>query len=90
MNEAVDAAKDAFKSWSQTTVMFRQQYMLKYQQLIKDNMKRLSENITLEQGKTLGDAEGDVFRGLQVAEFACSAPTLLMVNFKYSLTLIVI
>jgi len=41
-------------------------------------MKRLSENITLEQGKTLGDAEGDVFRGLQVAEFACSAPTLLM------------
>ena len=39
--------------------------------------KRLSESITLEQGKTLGDAEGDVFRGLQVAEFACSAPTLL-------------
>ena len=38
MQEAVDAAKEAFKTWSQTTVMARQQYMLKYQQLIKDNM----------------------------------------------------
>lgn len=78
MNAAVQSAKDAFKSWSQTPVITRQQYMLKYQQLIKDNMKRLAENITLEQGKTLGDAEGDVFRGLQVAEFACSAPSLMM------------
>lgn len=77
MNEAVETAKEAFKSWSQTPVMGRQQYMLKYQQLIKDNMKRLAANITLEQGKTLGDAEGDVFRGIQVAEFANSAPTLL-------------
>lgn len=38
MQEAVDAAKEAYKTWSQTTVMARQQYMLKYQQLIKDNM----------------------------------------------------
>lgn len=38
MNEAVNAAKEAFKSWSQTAVMARQQYMLKYQQLLKDNM----------------------------------------------------
>lgn len=34
--------------------------------------------VTEEQGKTLADAEGDVFRGLQVVEVACAAPSLLM------------
>jgi hypothetical protein len=32
--------------------------------LIRDNMDKLAENITIEQGKTLADAKGDVFRGL--------------------------
>jgi len=39
---------------------------LRLQELIKRNQKKLAENITCEQGKTLADAEGDVFRGLQV------------------------
>ena len=34
--------------------------------------------ITLEQGKTLPDAEGDVMRGLQVVEQCCSLTNLLL------------
>jgi len=41
-------------------------------------MKKLAENITNEQGKTLPDAEGDVSRGLQVVEHACSSASLLL------------
>ena len=48
------------------------------QALIRDNMERIAESITLEQGKTLADARGDVLRGLQVVEHACSIPSLLM------------
>ena len=40
--------------------------MFKYQNLIKENLKEVARLITLEQGKTLPDAEGDVMRGLQV------------------------
>jgi malonate-semialdehyde dehydrogenase (acetylating)/methylmalonate-semialdehyde dehydrogenase len=40
--------------------------MFKYQALIKENLKDIAKLITLEQGKTLADAEGDVMRGLQV------------------------
>nr|KAG5693937.1 hypothetical protein BaRGS_008206 [Batillaria attramentaria] len=76
MQAAVDAAKETFPKWSQTTVLTRQQIMLRYQQLIKDNMGRLAVNITEEQGKTLVDAEGDVLRGLQVVEHCCSIPSL--------------
>ena len=34
--------------------------------------------ITIEQGKTLADAKGDVFRGLEVVETTCNMGTLLM------------
>ncbi|UYV77936.1 ALDH6A1 [Cordylochernes scorpioides] len=76
MEAAVAAAKEAYPSWSNTTILSRQQTMFRLQHLIRSNMKRLAEYITLEQGKTLVDAEGDVFRGLQVVEHACSATTL--------------
>jgi malonate-semialdehyde dehydrogenase (acetylating)/methylmalonate-semialdehyde dehydrogenase len=76
MQAAVDAAAEAYKSWSQTTVLTRQQHMLKFQDLIKQNMDKLAESITEEQGKTLEDARGDVMRGLQVVEHCCSITSL--------------
>ncbi len=38
----------------------------------------MASTITLEQGKTLADAEGDVLRGLQVVEHCCSVTNLLL------------
>ena len=38
MEAAVNSCQEAFKSWSQTSILTRQQIMFKYQQLIKDNM----------------------------------------------------
>jgi malonate-semialdehyde dehydrogenase (acetylating)/methylmalonate-semialdehyde dehydrogenase len=52
-------------------LLHRQQIMFKYTHLIRENWDRLAASITLEQGKTFGDARGDVLRGLQVAENAC-------------------
>lgn len=43
-----------------------------------DNMDKLAESITAEQGKTLPDARGDVFRGLEVVEQTCSTATTMM------------
>ncbi len=40
--------------------------LFRYQQLIKENLGEIAKLITVEQGKTLPDAEGDVMRGLQV------------------------
>ncbi|XP_065159870.1 probable methylmalonate-semialdehyde/malonate-semialdehyde dehydrogenase [acylating], mitochondrial [Atheta coriaria] len=77
MDSAVESAKEAYKSWRQTSVLSRQQLMLKLQAVIRRDMKKLAANITTEQGKTLADAEGDVLRGLQVVEHACAAGTLL-------------
>ena len=78
MTAAVNSAKQAFKSWSNTSLLTRQQYMFKLQNAIKTNIKRIAAKITEEQGKTLLDAEGSVFRGLQTVENACAAPNLLL------------
>jgi len=51
--------------------------MLKYQQLIKDNSGDIAKMITLEHGKSLADAAGDVFRGYEVVEHSCSMTSLI-------------
>ena len=38
MEAAVASCQKAYKTWSQSTVLTRQQCMFKFQQLIKDNM----------------------------------------------------
>ncbi|KAM0428000.1 hypothetical protein ACHAQK_011810 [Fusarium lateritium] len=74
---AVDSAEKAFPSWKATPVLARQQIMVRFVALIREHWDRRAAVITLEQGKTLADAKGDVLRGLQVAEAACGALELL-------------
>ena len=76
VNRAVAAAKQAFKSWRKTPIGTRARIFLKYQQLIREHMKELAAILTAEQGKTLPDAEGDIFRGLEVVEHAANIGTL--------------
>ena len=76
IDAAVASAKEAFKTWKKTPVGTRARIFLKLQQLIRDNMKELAALLTAEQGKTLPDAEGDVFRGLEVVEHAAAIGTL--------------
>ena len=76
LNEAVASAAEAFKTWKNAPLGARARVMLKLQELIRRDMKKLAACLTAEQGKTLLDAEGDVFRGLEVVEHACSIGTL--------------
>jgi len=81
VGEAVKAAAEAFKTWRNTPIAARARIMLKLQELIRRDMKKLAACLTAEQGKTLPDAEGDVFRGLEVVEHACSIGTLTLGEF---------
>merc|ERR1711931_274852 len=78
MEAAVKSCEKAFESWCDTTVLTRQSLMFKLQELIKRDLPKLAESITLEQGKTVIDAQGDVMRGLQVVEHCCSITSLQM------------
>jgi malonate-semialdehyde dehydrogenase (acetylating)/methylmalonate-semialdehyde dehydrogenase len=78
INAAVASAKAAFKTWRFTPIGTRARIFLKYQQLIREHMQELAAILTAEQGKTLADAEGDVFRGLEVVEHAANIGNLQM------------
>lgn len=73
---AVANSKEAFKTWRNVSQGHRVRVMLNLQKLVRDNTAELARLITLEHGKTLPDAEGEVGRGLEVIEHACSMTSL--------------
>ena len=81
INAAVAAAKAAYKSWKNTPLAARARVMLKLQALVREHMTRIAQTLSAEQGKTIADAEGDVFRGLEVVEHACSIGSLQLGEF---------
>lgn len=75
---AEEGAQAAYLKWKEVSVSQRQRVFFKFQQLIRDHTEELALSITTEQGKTLADARGDVFRGLEVIESACGVAPLMM------------
>ncbi|KAH9944029.1 methylmalonate-semialdehyde dehydrogenase [Epithele typhae] len=76
--QAVEAAGQAFKTWSRTSVLTRQRFVTDLQHQLRQNNEAIANSIVLEQGKTYADAQGDLLRGLQVVETACNIPTALL------------
>jgi malonate-semialdehyde dehydrogenase (acetylating)/methylmalonate-semialdehyde dehydrogenase len=76
LDMAVANSKEAFQKWRNTSQGARARVMLNLQKLVRDNTAKLAEAITREHGKTLPDAEGEVGRGLEVIEHACSMTSL--------------
>ena len=81
VDAAVAAAQQAFAEWRLTPIGTRMRVMLRFQALVREHSRRVAAVLSAEQGKTLADAEGDIFRGLEVVEHACSIGTLQMGEF---------
>jgi malonate-semialdehyde dehydrogenase (acetylating)/methylmalonate-semialdehyde dehydrogenase len=74
---AVAAAEQAFPGWAATPASERARLMFRYRTLLEREFEAIAGLISLEHGKTLAESRGDLFRGLEVVELACAAPTLL-------------
>ncbi len=58
--QAINAAHKAFKSWSKKTADERYQLLMKWYQLIDKNKHEIAKIMTMEQGKPLKEALGEV------------------------------
>jgi len=76
VDRAVASARDAFTTWRKVPLARRMRIMLAFQALIREHTAELAALITEEHGKTLPDAKGEVGRGLEVVEHACSITSL--------------
>ena len=75
---AINSAKEAFIDWKETPPPERSRVMMKYQELLKQNQNEIAAILSKENGKTLEDAKGDVWRGIEVVEQAANITPLLM------------
>ncbi|MDM8348151.1 CoA-acylating methylmalonate-semialdehyde dehydrogenase [Pseudomonas sp. sp1636] len=77
VQQAIDAAQAAYPAWRKTPAAKRAQIMFRFKQLLEANEARIAQLISLEHGKTLEDAAGELKRGIENVEFACAAPEIL-------------
>lgn len=75
---AVEAAHAAFPAWMETPPVERARVLFKFKALLEENFEELVRCNTREHGKTLVESRGDVKRGIEMVEFACGVPSLLM------------
>ncbi|MGZ4679828.1 MAG: CoA-acylating methylmalonate-semialdehyde dehydrogenase, partial [Ilumatobacteraceae bacterium] len=77
VDHAVTVARAAFPTWRATNLSRRAEVMFQMRELVDANRKEIASLISKEHGKVLGDALGEVARGLENIEFACGIPNLL-------------
>src|SRR5829696_4642971 len=78
VDRAVKQAEAAFPGWAATPVIERARVLFRFKALLEEHFEELRDLVTLENGKDAADAGGEVRRGIEVVEFACGMPTLLM------------
>src|SRR5258708_19130985 len=74
---AVQAAADAFPSWRRIPPGERVQYLFKLKNLLEENLDELARLITIEYGKTFGEAKAELRRGIENVEVACGIPMMM-------------
>ncbi|MBB3060865.1 CoA-acylating methylmalonate-semialdehyde dehydrogenase [Microbulbifer rhizosphaerae] len=77
VDEAIAAAQAAYPAWRNTPPIKRARLMFRLKDLLEENAEKICELITREHGKVFNDAMGELRRGIENVEYACSIPELL-------------
>jgi len=77
VDRAVQAAAAAFPAWRRTPPGERVQFLFRMRSLIEEHLDELARTITLENGKTIGEARAELRRGIENIEVACGTPILM-------------
>ena len=82
VDNAVATAKKASESWRSSSLAKRTKVLFAYRELVEKHRDEIARLLTLEHGKVLSDAAGEVQRGLEVVEFACGIADLMKGEFS--------
>src|SRR5437763_11974848 len=67
---AVEAAADAFPAWRDTPPVERARLFFRSRQLLEENFDRIWQSDSREHGKTLAEARGRAYRGIENGAYA--------------------
>ncbi len=82
VDEAARLAAAAFPAWRRVPAPARIQYLFKLKALMEEHFEDLARSITLENGKTLDDARGEMRRAIENVETACGIPLMMLGDFS--------
>ena len=77
LDQAVNSAKAAFKTWGKTPIKERVQVFFKFKTLLEKHKSELANLISEENGKTLEEGIAEIEKSIELTEFACSLPQLI-------------
>jgi malonate-semialdehyde dehydrogenase (acetylating)/methylmalonate-semialdehyde dehydrogenase len=78
VDRAVQSAAMALPAWAETPVVERARVMFRFREKLAAHADELAALVTREHGKTLAESKASVHRGIEVVEFACGVPSLIM------------
>ena len=82
VRNVIASAEKGQLEWAAMNPQRRGRILLKFVDLVNENMDELATLLSSEHGKTFPDAKGDIQRGIEVVEFAAGAPHLLKGEFS--------
>jgi malonate-semialdehyde dehydrogenase (acetylating) / methylmalonate-semialdehyde dehydrogenase len=82
VDAVVRCAVAAFPEWRRVPSTARIQYLFKLKALLEENFDDLSRTVTIENGKTLDDARGEMRRAIENVEVACGIPTMMLGDYS--------
>lgn len=77
VDATVETASEAFEEWRKTPPVDRSQYLFDLKQELEARQEDIAQALTREHGKTLGEARGEVRRGIENVEVAAGIPNML-------------
>lgn len=77
-NSVVQSASNSLEAWSETPVVERARIMFKLRQLMEDRFNDIAALVTREHGKTLAESRAEVQRALEMVEFSCGIPSMIV------------
>ncbi|HEX3871417.1 MAG TPA: aldehyde dehydrogenase family protein, partial [Pirellulales bacterium] len=78
VDSVVRAAHKALPEWADTPAVERARVMFRFRELMQANFDELAALVTREHGKTKPEARASIQRGIEMVEYACSVPALIM------------
>lgn len=78
VDRAVRVAAEALPAWAETPVVERARVMFRFRERLHARFEEFAALITREHGKTAAEARAEMQRGIEMVEFACGIPSMIM------------
>jgi malonate-semialdehyde dehydrogenase (acetylating)/methylmalonate-semialdehyde dehydrogenase len=82
VDQAAQAAAQAYAQWRRVPASQRIQYLFNLKVLMEEQFEELSRSVTIENGKVLDDARGEMRRAIENVEVACGIPIMMLGDFS--------